>query len=213
MSNDLPVMSEDNPSSWFEPLYAGAAGEAAQVPWALGGPAPYLTDWLARQADFAGKPQAVVVGCGLGDDAEALASAGFAVTAFDVSPSAIAWAKQRFPHSAVDYRVADLFDLPDEWCEAFDLVFEFRTIQALPLEVRPAVMMQIAALPKPGGTVLVATYLRPEETLPEGPPWPLSEQELAYFEELGLQVISQQRFSNSESAFRDRILVEYQAPD
>jgi hypothetical protein len=37
-----------------------------------------------------------------------------------------------FPQSAVDYRVADLFDAPSEWRGAFDLVHELYTLQALP---------------------------------------------------------------------------------
>lgn len=57
---------------------------------------PSLVHWLVK--NLGEGLSAVVVGCGLGDDAEALAAAGFAVTAFDVSGSAIAWAKERFPN-------------------------------------------------------------------------------------------------------------------
>lgn len=200
---------------WFEPLYAQAAGDTSQVPWALPGAVAYLTNWLKGQ-DGAGLC-AAVVGCGLGDDAEALAAAGFAVTAFDVSASAIAWAKDRFPASSVNYVVADLFELPDAWIGSFDLVFEFRTIQALPISVRREAIAQIASLPKPGGTLLVATYIR-DSVLPdsdfvgEGPPWPLSEPELAEFEALGLSVIKKETFHNRESRFSDRVQIQYQAP-
>ena len=60
------------------------------------------------------------------------ASAGYDTTGFDYSPDAIAWARKRFPHSKVNYETADLFDLPKNWREAFDLVSEIYILQALP---------------------------------------------------------------------------------
>ncbi len=209
-------MAEENlsqVSDWFEPLYARASGDLKQVPWALPGAVPYLTDWLKKNAiDGSGK-SAAVVGCGLGNDAEALAQAGFSVTAFDVSASAIAWAKERFPNSDVNYVVADLFQLPALWRSAFDLVFEFRTVQALPLSVRTQAIQNIAALAGPSGTVLVMTYLRESsDTQPEGPPWPPSVEELEQFEATGLDIVTSQRFRQKESRFSDRIQIQYRAP-
>ncbi len=198
---------------WFEPLYAKASGDTSQVPWALSGPVPYLTNWLSQNSvDGTGK-SAVVVGCGLGDDAEALAKAGFEVTAFDVSQSAIAWAKERFPNSSVHYVAADLFNLPADWLGSFDVVFEFRTVQALPVSVRTEAIARIAALPKPGGTLLLATYTRESDDIPDGPPWPLSQKELAQFEEIGLSVVKRETFRKKESRFSDRVQIQYRAPN
>lgn len=216
MSDEISDETSESCYDWFEPLYAQANGDTTQVPWSLPAAAPYLTHWLTKNK-VQGKLQskvlsAVVVGCGLGDDAEALAAAGFVVTAFDVSPSAIAWAQKRFPESLVNYTVADVFQLPSGWLAAFDLVFDFRTIQALPLSVRTEVIEQIAALARPGGTVLIATYVREPEAVVDGPPWPLSAQELAQFEACGLVVASTETFHNAESRFSDRILIQYQAP-
>ena len=196
---------------WFDPLYARAGGDAAQVPWALSEPAPALVDWLTKNQ---GQGQsAVVVGCGLGDDAEALAAAGFEVTAFDVAQSAIAWAKARFPDSPVVYTVADLFNLPPDWQHKFDLVFEFRTLQALPVTVRTEATEQVASLAKAGGTVLVVTYTREAEEVPEeGPPWPLSQLELTHFEEIGLRVVAKEQFQTKNNRFGDRVRIQYQAP-
>ena len=213
-SKEIAISSRASVSDtydWFDPLYAGASGDASQVPWALLGPASALVDWLKKNSSDG--RSAVVVGCGLGDDAEALARAGFEVTAFDVAPSAIAWAKQRFSESAVNYQVADLFDLSADWLGQFDLVFEFRTLQALPVAVRAEAIEQVAALVRPGGTVIVVTYTREADEVFEGPPWPLSEVELAHFEEIGLAAIARDAFKKKDSRFGDRIRIQYQAPD
>lgn len=200
---------------WFEPLYAEALtqGDPSQIPWALMGVTPYLQDWLEQAAPKSADRSAVVVACGLGDDAEALANYGFEVTAFDISETAIAWCHQRFPDSSVRYQVADLFRLPPDWRHHYDLVYDFRTIQALPVKIRPAVIEQIAALVAPGGTALIATYTRQSEMPPDRAPWPLTLAELAHFEKLGLEVVRQDRFVNRDSRFRDRVRVEYRVPE
>lgn len=212
MSDEMSDETSESCYDWFEPLYAQANGDATQVPWSLPAATAYLTHWLSKNKVQGAGRSAIVVGCGLGDDAEALAAAGFVVTAFDVSPSAVAWAKERFPKSSVNYTVADVFQLPIDWLAAFDLVFDFRTIQALPLSVRTNVITQIASLVKPGGIGLIATYIRESEAASDGPPWPLSAQELAQFEACGLVAVVKETFHNAESRFADRILIQYQAP-
>src|SRR6266498_2097846 len=99
-------------TAWFEPLYRAAGGDAEKVPWADLSPNRWLVEWLDRQSLSPKGAAAVVVGCGLGDDAEELSERGYEVVGFDVSPTAIEWARERFPDTAVQYRVADLFDLP-----------------------------------------------------------------------------------------------------
>ena len=67
---------------WFETLYQEARGDEAIVPWADMVPNPYLCEWHRRMGyDFRGQ-RCLKIGCGLGDDAEYLASAGGSVVAF-----------------------------------------------------------------------------------------------------------------------------------
>ncbi|MCB1536081.1 MAG: class I SAM-dependent methyltransferase [Rhodoblastus sp.] len=120
------------------------------------------------------KLRALDVGCGLGDNAEALAAAGAEVTAFDLSENAIHWAKRRFPHTRVAYRSADLFHPPAEWLGAFDLVNECYTLQALPNRLLPEAGAALASFLKPGGQILVIARSRPNPAAPDGPPWPLA---------------------------------------
>ena len=186
------------PCDWFEILYQESNGDTQQIPWAKLTPHTYLSEWLEHQSVRGDGKTALVVGCGLGDDAEALAALGFTVIAFDVAPSAIAWCERRFPNSAVTYQVADLFALPDAWHHAFDLVVEIRDIQALPLSVRAEAIQAIATTVAPGGQLFLVTRVRATDDAPEGPPWPLSESELAQFQDWGLEEQQRSLFTVSE---------------
>jgi 2-polyprenyl-3-methyl-5-hydroxy-6-metoxy-1,4-benzoquinol methylase len=102
------------------------------VPWAAPAPSPHLLDWLdGGFVELSGR-KVLVIGCGLGDDAEAVATRGAMVTAFDIAPSAIAAARRRFPASLVCYEVADLLQPPAAWHGEFDLIVEIGTLQVLP---------------------------------------------------------------------------------
>jgi SAM-dependent methyltransferase len=188
------AIDRENPSGWFEPLYAKAGGDSTQVPWAKNRAHPYLEDWLVTYPPQAKGNSALVTGCGLGDDAELLAHFGYRVTAFDIAPTAIAWCKQRFPNSSVNYLVADLMALDPGWQKQFDLVYECRNIQALPLNVRTGVVRSIASLVVDRGTLLIITRHRDNDTIPEGPPWALSDTELSQFAALGLSEVRRDRF-------------------
>jgi len=206
------AIDKSEPSAWFEVLYAEAKGDTAKIPWAKLTSHPYLHDWLANHQPFASQQKALVIGCGLGDDAEALAHLGFEVTAFDISQSAIAWCQERFPNSAVNYLVADLLEIPLQWHQAFDFVFECRNIQALPLNVRSWVISSVASLVAPDGTLLLITRVRDTEDEPSGPPWALSDLELKQFENLGLQQVEKLVFLESEQIDVKQVRIEYQRP-
>lgn len=177
---------------FFDSVYDMAHGDAAGVPWADLAPKPQLVRWLSHNPG--GGRTAIDVACGLGDNAEAIAGAGYRTTAFDLSETAVDWARRRFPGDRVDYRIADLLNPPEGWTGGFDLVHECYTIQAVPLPMREAVTRAIAALMKPGGTLLVYARTRPEGSQAEGPPWPLSPSEANRFGALGLTLESEEKF-------------------
>jgi SAM-dependent methyltransferase len=171
-----------DPTGWFEPLYAAASAGDGAVPWDRGAPRALLVEWAELR-----RPQgrtALVVGCGLGFDAEYVSGLGFATTAFDVSATAIEMARERHPQSTVDYEVADLLDLPAEWEQAFDLVVECLTVQSLPPQHHAAASANIAATVAPGGTLIVVATAEAGE--PGAPPWPLTRREMDGFAERGL---------------------------
>ena len=202
-------IKQQNPSGWFETLYVEAEGDSNQVPWAKNTIHPYLQDWLETYPPQAQGKSALVIGCGLGDDAETLANLGYQVTAFDIAPTAIAWCHQRFPKTSVNYLVADLFTLDPSWRNYFDLVYECRNIQALPLAVRSQVIGAIAPLVAEEGRLLIITRWRDDDNIPEGPPWALSDRELSQFQQLGLREIRRHTFLEGEEVIIKQVRLEY----
>jgi len=176
-----------DPLGWFEALYATANGDPNAVPWARLTPNALLLDWLER--DLIRGKTAIVIGCGLGDDAEELAKRGLNVTGFDISESAIAWCEQRFPNSPVTYQVADLFALPNAWKGSFDFVLESYTIQAMPPELRAKAIPKIVELVAPSGQMLVICRGREPEQDLTTVPFPLAKAELAGFQQAGLSEV------------------------
>jgi SAM-dependent methyltransferase len=170
---------------FFEEIYTLAEGNPAAVPWASLAPHPALVQWLEDQPAAPGQ-RALVVGCGLGDDAEELVARGYVVTAFDLSATAIEWCRQRFPGSAVDYQVADLFDLPAAWAGAFDLVVEIKTLQSLPPSSRLAAVTGLTRLLRPGGQLFVHCLAGRDYERANTRPWPVTRAELAAFVDAGL---------------------------
>ncbi|WP_413164804.1 class I SAM-dependent methyltransferase [Capilliphycus salinus ALCB114379] len=203
-------LQKDDATGWFETVYTDAKGDSSQVPWAKSTSHPYLQDWLEKYPPNTEGKTAIVIGCGLGDDAETLAKLGFKVTAFDISPTAISWCQQRFPDSEVNYLVGDLFNLDSSIQHSFDFVFECRTIQALPLKMRSDSIEAVSSLVGEKGTLIVITRYRDSETEPDGPPWPLSEGELSLFKQLGLQEVRRDIFIEESQPGIVQFRLQYQ---
>lgn len=195
--------------AWFETLYAGSGGDASRIPWADLTVNPHFASWVGQRPLQGGGRRALVVGCGLGDDAEELARRGFAVTAFDISPTAIKWCRERFAESPVDYCVVDLLAAPATWQGSFDFVFEAYTIQSLPASLREAAIRRIADFVRPSGRLLVICRGRDPGPEPDGPPWPLTRTELSDFTTAGLREESFEDFWDNEEPPNRRFRVAY----
>jgi len=178
-----------DPTGWFEQLWASARDGDVTMPWDHDDPHPALASWTdGRSMDISGGT-AVVVGCGLGADAEHVSRLGYATTAFDISPTAIAAARDRNAGSPVTYAVGDLLALPRAWVGAFDLVVEIYTVQAVNRSVRDDLTAGVRSLVAPGGTLLaIQAVAQPGDE--SGPPWPLTRREIEAFGQDGLRAVS-----------------------
>ncbi len=202
------MTTDRNDTAWFDEVYANAQGNGHAVPWAVLQPRPAFLQW-AQAVQLEGKGRrALVIGCGLGDDAEELARRGFAVTAFDLSPHAVAWCQARFPQSTVTYVVADLFAPPADWQGAFDFVLEIFTVQALPIARCAQTIAAITNFVAVGGELFVFSLGSATAEGRSGPPWPLTRAELDHFRTSGLQEVSLEVLPGADTgpALRFRVL-------
>jgi len=195
------MKAHNKASAWFDGLYEENKESHENIPWARQAVNPLLQSYLDEEVVHQGK--ALVIGCGLGDDAMALAEVGYDVTAIDVSQTALDLAKERFPDANITFKKQDIF----EYDEAFDFVFEAFTIQSLPVEFREQMITAVANTVKVGGKLLIVAHKREEEF--EGPPWPLTQEEVDRFKKEGLTELSQQIHTEESKISNTRFRVLY----
>lgn len=198
---------------WFDALYTEADGDTSHIPWADVEPTLFLVEWFEKSKINGEEKKALIVGCGLGDDAEFVASKGFETIAFDISQSAIEWCKKRFPNTKVYYLTADLFNAPDEWKENFDLIVEINTLQAMPSPYRIDAMKRLPLLLANDGSLLVISRGRETDEIVDGPPWNLSKEEFQTFLDEGLKQETFEDFLDDEEVRRFRLLFKRAVAD
>lgn len=200
------------PMEWFEVLYAQAKEGEAIVPWAELKANPNLIQWFDLYEIQGQGKTALTIGCGLGDDVEELAHRGFQVIGFDLSKSAIEWCKSRFSNSLAQYSVADLLNPPTSWSRSFDFVLESYTLQSLPTEIRQEAFKQIANFVAPGGQLLVICRGRDVGDDPGQIPYPLTQNEVMTFLDMGLSLENFEDYLDSEDPPVRRFRAEFKRP-
>jgi len=203
-------MQEHNKASaWFNDLYEKHKDNHENIPWARQAVNPLLQSYLEDKAQTH-KGKALVVGCGLGDDAHALELAGYEVVAIDVSEVALEIAKKRSVGSSIKYEKQDIFDMPQKYDEYFDFVFEALTIQSLPREFREKMVEAVVKTLAPNAKLLVVAHQKQRDF--EGPPWPLTQEEIDLFKGHGLKELSFELHTGESQVSSTRFRVLYQKP-
>jgi SAM-dependent methyltransferase len=106
-------------------------------------------------------------GCGVGYGAAHLAEVAASVVGVDRDEGAIAYARERYARSNVEFRAADLLDLDLE-DGSFDVVCSFETIEHL--EDVDAFLAEVVRVLRPDGVFFVSTPRVDETTAsPENP--------------------------------------------
>lgn len=203
-------LEKGDATGWFDALYKEAAGNNEKIPWADLEPNKFFVQFAERTNLQGNNRSAMVVGCGLGDDARFLHDLGFKVTAFDISRTAIDWARRLHHDTDINFAVADLFDTPKDWYQAFEFVLEVYTIQPLPLEMRSRVIDAIANFVALRGKLAVVTRGRADDEIPPEMPWALSRKDLSRFQENGFQELSFEVMQGDEEPPIPRFIIEYE---
>jgi 2-polyprenyl-3-methyl-5-hydroxy-6-metoxy-1,4-benzoquinol methylase len=199
-----------DPLGWFEAVYTLADGQPDVIPWADLEPHPKLSELIEQHPAWVAGKRVLVVGCGLGDDAHALSQGGGSVSAFDLSGTAIEWARQRFSGSGIEFEVANLLELAPRYRQAFDLVVEIFTLQALPLSLRESAVRSVAQCVAPGGRLFIVCRARNDHDVPQGPPWALSREDLGPIEQDGMKLIELADYIDNDEPPQRRFAATWQ---
>jgi hypothetical protein len=112
----------------------------------------------------------------------------------------------------VRYETADLLDQPPAWHQAFDLVVESLTLQALPDPPRRDAIGKLADLVGPGGTLIAIARAREPGQLVQGPPWALSRAEIDALADGGLEPVRIQDIWDPQMPWPRRWRAELRRP-
>ncbi|MEY4179989.1 MAG: hypothetical protein RLY70_3563 [Planctomycetota bacterium] len=156
--------------------YWNALYLAQDTGWDKGRCAPPIERLLAEgHVPAAGR--IAVIGCGKGHEAVAAARHGFAVTAIDFAPEAIAAvaANSREAGWALSTELLDLFALPTRFPNCFDAIVEHTCLCAIDPQRRSEYVDAVAAALKPRGVLLGLFYAHHK---PAGPPFAITESEV-----------------------------------
>lgn len=202
-------MQEHNSvSESFEEMYKKHENDHENIPWARKDVNPLLQTYLDDHEEHKGK--ALVIGCGLGDDAYALDKAGYDVLAIDVSQTALDVAQKRFSGSGIVFEREDIFEMPEKYFEHFDFVFEALTIQSLPVKFREKMIKAVVNTVAKEGRLLVVAYKHSGND--DGPPWPLKSDEIALFKTHGMKELSHELIEDTSNRPNVRFRVLYVKP-
>jgi SAM-dependent methyltransferase len=139
-------------ADWWDQFYAD---RDKPVPFFVAKPDENLASYLDRGLLRAGR--ALDLGCGPGRNARHLASAGFDVDAVDLSPTAIAWAKERAGTAEIRFLQGNAFTMP-ELTGPYDLIYDSGCFHHLPPHRRVSYLALLERALAPGGHLALTCF-------------------------------------------------------
>lgn len=166
----FPDRPDVNPEKYWSQIYQTEENPG----WNLNAPSTALVDMLPRLK--MPKSSVLIPGCGEGHDAAYFAEQGHIVTAVDISSEALNRAKKKYGHfSNITWLEADVFKLPREWDQRFDLIYEYTCFCAVNPSRRNELIKTYKRLLHSQGQLMALFFVMPKRS---GPPFGGSEWEL-----------------------------------
>ncbi|MER5479172.1 class I SAM-dependent methyltransferase [Streptomyces sp. NPDC002734] len=154
----------DGGAHWWDRFYAD---RSRGVPFFAADPDESLASWLDRGLVTRGaRGRALDLGCGPGRNTLRLARHGFAVDAVDLSPKALAWARERAEQAGVEARFhrADAFTLTEDDLDgSYDLIYDSGCFHHLPPHRRVSYLAFLDRFLAPGGAFGIGCFAAGEE--------------------------------------------------
>ncbi|MFI6766875.1 class I SAM-dependent methyltransferase [Streptomyces sp. NPDC050355] len=143
-------------AAWWDGFYAD---RSKPVPFFVAKPDENLVSYLERGLLTPGR--ALDLGCGPGRNALHLAALGFEVDAVDLSPEAVAWAKDRAREAGAEvaFHCGDAFTLAGTVLGGpYDLVYDSGCFHHLPPHRRISYLALLDRVLAPGGHLALACF-------------------------------------------------------
>lgn len=166
------VMNPPRPANFpkldpAEPAFWDVRFAADFTPWDQGGVPQSLLDYVARHPE----PRKVLIpGCGTAHEAHYLRRLGWAATAIDFSPAAVARARELMGEFGAHVQEADFFGAALREAR-FEVIYERAFLCALPRSRWADWAARMAELIEPGGRLIGFFYF---DDNPKGPPFGIS---------------------------------------
>ncbi len=194
------TMSEDHTPK--DAAYWQAIYDENDLGWDKGVPAPSFVSFLKEQP-FGKGSRVLVPGCGLGHEVFFLARLGYEVTAVDFAQGAIEGLRSRMGDLPVSALQRDIFSLPEDHANSFDVVLEHTCFCAIPLEMRPGYAEVMQKLLKQDGRLVGLFY---ETDAEEGPPFRTTKEDIMHHFEKYFEIT---RIERPIDSFEGRIGKEW----
>jgi hypothetical protein len=144
--------------------------------WDKGAASPPLKEYLERHSL---RGRALLPGCGRGHDVALAVEHGLDAVGLDIAPTGVEEARKLYPHLADRFVVGNLFDPPEEFRDAFDLVLEHTCMSALNPRVRGEYRRGIDLTLRRGGLLVGVWFINPDlDPGEEGPPYAFAVEDL-----------------------------------
>lgn len=161
-----------------------------------------LFDELIAAGEVAGLARGARIlepGCGRAHAGAALAKAGYDVTAVDVSPLAVAGAKELYGNVR-NLRVMemDMFRPATDLIGTFDAIYDRAVLCALPKHARPGYVQSCVALLKPGGLFMSLPFSKLHISENDGPPFAVSAEHFIELFEKDFEKVSMKEVPHTE---------------
>ncbi|MEV6959546.1 class I SAM-dependent methyltransferase [Streptomyces sp. NPDC051207] len=144
-------------ADWWDGFYTD---RSRQVPFFVAKPDESLASWIDR--GLLGPGRALDLGCGPGRNALHLAARGFDVDAVDLSPTAVAWARERAAETGAEgvrFHCGDAFALAGtELPGPYDLVYDSGCFHHLPPHRRVSHLALLDRVLAPGGAFALTCF-------------------------------------------------------
>ena len=179
-----------------------------EVFWNRGAPSPPMKQYLERHAV---RGRTLVPGCGHGHEVTLAVAHGLDATGLDIAPTGVAEARALYPDLADRFVIGDLFDPPAEMRGAYDVVLEHTCMSGLHPSLRAHYRRGIDLTLRRGGLLIGVWFISPAlDPGEEGPPFPLSVEELTALFAEGYEIVDdyvpEVAFGGREGQERVRVL-------